>query len=365
MEKALVKKVYKEVSKDLSEIYKKRKIYIVFQKIMWIITGIFFAILFLNMLTGYFPDSGNILQSLLKDYQGLKNNPYANTYPFIGLIILLYPALYIFSRAFQNFKKKETATIHKMVKMLFPHVEFTQDVIAPIKEIEKSKLFTWVKDHTPMYNYGQIRSTVNNTIINITDIGIVEENVSNKTINALLRIPGLNIVVILYQYVLKNIFTSKSADSVYYTFRGMFCWLRYPKKLKGHTVVLVNNQNTKLNRFVSSKFSEEEKILLEDIRFAKEFIVYSTDQVEARYVLSTALMERILSLKEKFNQPILLSFHNQEMYLAVQNKNGLFSFASGKIDTIEVIQELANDIETALDITQELKFNPKSTVYKA
>ena len=68
-------------------------------------------------------------------------------------------------------------------------------------------------------------------------------------------------------------------------------------------------------------------------------------------------MERIVALKEKFNQPIFLSFQNQQMYLAVKNDNGLFSFPAGKLDSIKVIEELVNDIETALSITTGLKLN--------
>uniref|UniRef100_UPI0025C54623 DUF3137 domain-containing protein n=1 Tax=Maribacter sp. TaxID=1897614 RepID=UPI0025C54623 len=72
-------------------------------------------------------------------------------------------------------------------------------------------------------------------------------------------------------------------------------------------------------------------------------------------VLSTALMERVLALEEKFNRPILLSFHNEKMYLAVENTHGLFSFPSGKLDDIAIVEELANDIETALHISASLK----------
>ncbi|WP_262494255.1 hypothetical protein [Maribacter cobaltidurans] len=43
------------------------------------------------------------------------------------------------------------------------------------------------------------------------------------------------------------------------------------------------------------------------------------------------------------------------MYIAVKNDNGLFSFPSGKLDGISVVEELAYDIETALEVSEELK----------
>ncbi|UNY98596.1 DUF3137 domain-containing protein [Zhouia spongiae] len=350
-----MKRVYAEVSNDLSVICQKRKRTLFFQRTMWLITGLYFVFMLLLMATNYFPDSANSFFYFFEQFKPTSDNPYASIYPLIGLMVLLYLTTYVFAGAFRKFKIKETETMAKMVKMLFPKLRFAQNTAVPANEIVKSKLFAWVRTNATMYNYGQLRSVTNGKAVNIADIGIVEENVSNKIADSFMRVPILNMMVILYQFVLRNIFTNKSADNVYYTFRGMFCWLGFKKSLKGHTVILTNNQNSKLNRFFSSNFKEEQRINLEDPRFTNQFIVYSTDQVEARYVLSTALMERIVALKEKFNQPILLSFQNQQMYLAVKNENGLFSFPTGELASVKIIEELAHDIETALQIGTELK----------
>lgn len=299
----------------------------------------------------YFPD----VPVFLKPFQTSAGNPYANTYLLAGLILLLYPSVLGFARAFQKFKIKEAETIAKMVNSLFPNVEFTQGVTAPDKEITKSKLFAWIKKESPMYNFGQIRSNSKDIQINIADIGIVENNVSNRFLNTLLQIPLLNMFALLYQYVLKNLVSNTSADNHSFTFRGMFCWLRFTKKLNGHTVILPNNSSTKLDRISSFNFTEEQQIRLEDPRFTREFLVYSTDQIEARYVLSASLMERIIALKEKFNQPILVSFQHQQLFMAVKNEHGLFSFPSGKLDDLKIVEELAHDIQTALQIGSELK----------
>lgn len=355
MDSLLTQKVYAEVKDALNTISKKRKHTLFFQKIMWGIAGLYFVLILFVMVINYFPNSEIPFLAFFKQFQASSSNPYANIYPVVGLIALIFPTTFYFTKAFQKFKLKEAETISKMVGMLFPKVDFTPSTTAPIQEITKSKLFAWVKTNTPIYNYGQIRSKVNNRITNIADIGIVEENVSNKISGTLMRIPFLNILVILYQYVIKNVFTNKATDTIHYTFRGMFCWLNFNKKLSGHTVIIPRNQRSKLNRLTSFNFKEEQKIILEDPRFTNQFLVYSTNQVEARYVLSTAIMERIIALKEKFNQPLLLSFHSQQMYLAIKNENGLFSFPSGKLDNIKIIEELANDIETALQIATRLK----------
>ena len=348
MDNHLLQKAYLETSGILNEVAKKRKSTQFFQKVMWAITGLYFLAMLFVLVAYYFPSLG---------YSFFEGYPSLQLYLFGGLVIILYPTTFIFGSNFQKFKLKEAEAITKMVKLLFPKVEFSQNVQAPKKEIIKSKLFAWVTTDASMYSYGQIRSSINGTVVNIADVGIVESKISNKITGTLMHIPVLNMVVVLSEYVLKNIFSNQSADNVYYTFRGMFCWLSFKKALNGHTVILTNNQSTKINRYFSSNFKAEEKINLEDPRFNNQFIVYSTDQVEARYVLSIALMERIVALKEKFNQPIILSFQNKEMFLAVENENGIFSFPSGDLSTKKIVEELANDIETALEIGSELKLN--------
>tara|TARA_R110000765_G_scaffold366084_3_gene456222 strand:+ start:6353 stop:7417 length:1065 start_codon:yes stop_codon:yes gene_type:complete len=352
MDSELIKTVFKEVSTSLNEIYSKRKRTLFFQKIMWFIAGIYFLLMLLNLGLAYFPV---VKLDFLNQFQATVQNPYGNTYPIIILVILLYPALFLFTNAFKKYAEKEQTTITKMVKMLFPKVDFAQGMLAPVKEIEHSKIFAWVNKRTTIVSYGLLRGSVDDRIVHIADIGFIQENTANKLTNGLMIVPGLNLLVILWDYALKNIYTNKTTDNVQYTFRGMFGWLQYPKKLHGHTVILTNNQKLKLDRLASFSFKEEQKVLLEDVRFTNKFVVYSTDQVEARYILSTALMERILALEEKFNRAILLSFHNEKMYLAVENTHGLFSFPSGKLDDIAIIEELANDIETALKTAEILK----------
>ncbi len=206
-----------------------------------------------------------------------------------------------------------------------------------------------------MYSFGQLRTRTNEVQVNIADIGLVEKNVSNTFLTMLMHLPILNMFSVFYQYLIKNLTSNHSAENQGLSFRGMFCWLTFKKKLQGHTLVLPNNSLTQINRMSPLQFKEEQKIQLEDPRFNREFLVYSTDQVEARYVLSVALMERIVRLKEKFNQSILLSFQNQQLFLAVQNEEGLFSFPSGRVDSLHIIQQLTQDIETALGIASTLK----------
>ncbi|MCV9387390.1 DUF3137 domain-containing protein [Reichenbachiella ulvae] len=346
--------VYTETREVLNTLYQKRRQTLFYQKIMWGVFGIYLVFMMLILGSGYLPDADKGFFSLLKHLRPNAMHPYINMYLLGGMLVLLYPTTLVFARAFQKFKIKEDETMARVVRRLFPMVEFTQGAKSPAKEVVRSKLFAWIKEDAPIYSYGQIRSKTNDTEVNITDLGIAENNVANKLLNTLMHIPVLNMFGVLYQNVFKNLFSGKLADNTQYSYRGMFCWLNFKKKLNGHTVVLPKNQKAKLDRWVSFNFREEQEVHLEDPRFTERFVVYGTDQVEARYVLSSSIMERVVSLNQKFDRPIMMSFENRQLYLAVENENGLFSFSSGKLEDVAVLEELANDIDTALHIPQAL-----------
>lgn len=58
-------------------------------------------------------------------------------------------------------------------------------------------------------------------------------------------------------------------------------------------------------------------VKLEDRQFEKEFAVYSKDQVEARYVLTPMLMQKILDFNKQTRRGIFLSFSKSRINIAV------------------------------------------------
>ena len=78
-----------------------------------------------------------------------------------------------------------------------------------------------------------------------------------------------------------------------------------------------------LNRF--SKKSGFEKVALEDVVFEKAFEAYSENQIEARYLLTTAFMERMLKLKEAYKgKDIQFSFYDSKVMIAINTKEDMF-----------------------------------------
>ncbi|MBN3581914.1 DUF3137 domain-containing protein [Algoriphagus aestuarii] len=357
MDQQLLQETFTEVQESLKDIQAKRKRTHFYQKITWGITGIYLVGMLILLASSYLPSTDLPFGGHLAKAPPSGNNPYALVFPFAGLMVLIYFSTSFFIQAFQKFKTQEMKTMASMVDKLFPDLEFTQGASPPNKEIQGSKLFAWLKSETLVYNFGQMRSRSREVEFNLADIGIIEDNLSNKAMGTLMHIPVLNMGLVLYQNVFKNLVSKKPEENLPYSFRGMFCWMKFQKKLEGHTVVFSRNQGVKLDRWSSFKFREEQEIFLEDPRFSKNFIVYGTDQVEARYVLSTSLMERILELKEKYDSSLYLSFQNKQLHLAVKNENGLFSFPSGSLNKLQVLEELTRQIELGLVVKKSLRLN--------
>lgn len=81
-----------------------------------------------------------------------------------------------------------------------------------------------------------------------------------------------------------------------------------------------------INKVQTKKFNTNNKrIKLEDINFRKRFNVYSEDEVEARYLISPAFMERFLNLTLSFGtkKAKCVFFENKIMF-AISTRKNLF-----------------------------------------
>lgn len=77
-------------------------------------------------------------------------------------------------------------------------------------------------------------------------------------------------------------------------FKGLIIKIQMKKNFKGVTILGSSDNIRKLKGF--------ENVELESIDFMKNKKVYSTDQIEARYLLTTAFMERLQSVSECFTK---------------------------------------------------------------
>lgn len=88
---------------------------------------------------------------------------------------------------------------------------------------------------------------------------------------------------------------------------------------------LLPKKGSQLDDYLNSYMGEP--VILEDDNFHKEFEVYTDDQVEARYILTPAFMEKLLTLKKVIDAPISISFHRNFIYIVTETNRSNFDIS--------------------------------------
>lgn len=141
-------------------------------------------------------------------------------------------------------------------------------------------------------------------------------------------------------------------------FRGVIVEFAMNKNFEGHTIILDNSGDGRKVRIDKRKFEE---VKLEDVEFAKNYTVYSTNQIEARYLITTAFIDRLKNLKTKFKSKyIRVAFKDDKIVIAIHTNRDMFKMAdmfkeSGK----ETFMALFDEISSVLDFIDQLKLNSK------
>lgn len=147
-------------------------------------------------------------------------------------------------------------------------------------------------------------------------------------------------------------------------FKGLLFSADFNKDFNTKTYVLTDTAE-KMFGFLGTKLQKMNKgrgdlVKLENPEFESEFVVYSGDQIESRYILSPSLMERILSFKKQTRKGIQLSFVASRLYVTVPYSKNLFEpKLFGDIVNFDHIKEYHNDLSLVLDLIQTLNLNTR------
>ncbi len=147
-------------------------------------------------------------------------------------------------------------------------------------------------------------------------------------------------------------------------FRGAVITLKFNKKFSGRTIV--KKDHGVIGNFGHKKFDGDlkglEKIHLEDPEFEKMFEVYSTNQIEARYLLTTSFMERLKSLSNFFKaKKVEASFCDNFLFLTFATSLNLFEVKSilEEINIYEESRKTLHEISLVRGVIDALKLNQK------
>jgi hypothetical protein len=151
-------------------------------------------------------------------------------------------------------------------------------------------------------------------------------------------------------------------------FRGIYFIADFNKHFQGYTFVLPDNAESfgGIGRWfqeLGSKMDGRpgELVRLEDPEFERLFAVQSTDQIEARYILSTSLMQRLMTFRNEVDAPVSIAFVDSNIFIAISTRKNYFEPPSiwrsaAYMDQADVEAYFA-DVRLAEQIVEELNLN--------
>ncbi len=144
-------------------------------------------------------------------------------------------------------------------------------------------------------------------------------------------------------------------------FRGVIVKLDMNKRFSGNTVIRPRNV-LRINSEVDLQFQNMSKVNLEDPSFNEKFFVYSTDQIEARYLITPTFMERLNATGEAFDTVFeCCSFYENSIYIGLNIGKDMFDLCDldTPMDNKEQYDIIYKEFEAILALVDHFKLDKK------
>ena len=158
---------------------------------------------------------------------------------------------------------------------------------------------------------------------------------------------------------------SKGRTQWHTLFRGLFLVAEFNKHFKAKTVILPDQAEKSFGSLIggwlqSINFSRNDLIRMDDPEFEKYFVVYGSDPIEARYILTHSMMKRLLDFQRRVSHPLFVSFVHNHIHVGIGTEKDLFEPAVF-ISLLDYKQamEYVNSLQNTIGLVEELKLNEK------
>lgn len=253
---------------------------------------------------------------------------------FLFISLFVYFALFGFKRQRFDFKSQyKTNVFCKLIPFIEPQLAYTSHQYIVQSKYDYSKIFL---SHPDIYSgEDMVEGFIDKTKIEFSELHTQDRRTDSK------------------------------GRTTYVTiFRGIFFIADFNKAFSGQTYVLSDFSERFLGYFgklfQNINISRPDIVRLEDPEFEKHFAVYSTDEVEARYILSPALMQRIMEFKKKTNSGVQLSFLDSSIYLAIPMRKNLFEPKLYKsVMNFNDIEEYYHQLQFCTCVVEDLNLNTR------
>ena len=141
-------------------------------------------------------------------------------------------------------------------------------------------------------------------------------------------------------------------------FRGVFIEADFHKDFRTELYLMPENYLKSASMVFSSELGE--RMDLENPDFEKAFVVFGQDSVEARYILTPDMQERLLLLKKVLGNDLRIAFKDSNVYIATSiNKDMFDPQLSRPANCPEQIKELTQQLAACFHVVEVLDLNTR------
>ena len=256
-----------------------------------------------------------------------------------------------------SLKNRESAIMREAVRQMFPSARYRAGGDVPRQAITESRIFDiFNADENPAQTvcYGCIEFRSDGGRTSVCDIGVT----SDRQIGIMERVPVLSTLTVLYWLIVRPIFGTP-IESALHGFRGMFGTHTIPHSCSGSVILLPDHLEGKFGYLAHSIQSYKRKngarlVLLEDPVFENLFAVYADNEVEARKILTPAMMQRIVKLRSDFGKDLMLSFSGNMLCYAVSFPDGFLLPARESLKERGLFGQIFHEVTLGVNILEKL-----------
>jgi len=155
---------------------------------------------------------------------------------------------------------------------------------------------------------------------------------------------------------------SRGRTSWHTIFNGLFISSEFNKNFKGKTIILPDTAEKMFGSLIgkwlqSKNISRKLLIKMDDPAFEKAFVVYGTDQIEARYILTHSMMKRLLDFKQRSGEDIFISFTGKNINIAIAGGDRFEPAVFRSLLSYKQAMAYIRTLKLGIGIVEDLKLN--------
>lgn len=232
-------------------------------------------------------------------FKSVNRDGFAIAVAVIGILLVLVGGVYTAIKYYKYRKNFKEKVVTKVVNLINPDYNYNSDRHIELNDFNNSKLFTTKADRCTGDDF--ISGKIEDTDFKFSELSAKYKTTTTED--------------------------GKTKTEWHSIFRGLFFHADFNKSIQGTTYVLPDTAEKLLGKFgqkFQKSFNRGDLVKLENPEFEKLFVVYSSSQVEARYILTPVMMEAMVNIFKKYKRKLYFSFIGERVYCGVKFNKGLF-----------------------------------------